>query len=113
MVKLNFETEDSESLARAAGLEVVYLPIEPDENLGHVLDRPNQSNIDAAVRELAKGGGVVAKCRHGQDRTSLVIGEYRVRVDHWSKSRARREMKERGFHAELVGLDDAWEDFTP
>jgi hypothetical protein len=51
-------------------------------------------------------------CQGGQDRTGLVIGIYRVKVDRWSKEVARNEMKVHGFHPELLGLERAWVDFN-
>jgi hypothetical protein len=113
VVKLDFESEATEDGARAAGLEVVYVPFEPDENLLHTVEAPDPVNVDRAVAELSKAGGVLAKCLHGQDRTGYVLGRYRVLHDHWTKGAAYREMLAHSFHPELVGLQHAWDEFTP
>jgi len=52
-------------------------------------------------------------CEHGQDRTGLVVACYRVRVQHWTKAAAEKEMLAHGFHKSLVGLWRTWEDFKP
>jgi hypothetical protein len=52
-------------------------------------------------------------CTHGQDRTGLIVGEYRIRSCGWTKELARKEMKEYGFHPELFGLELFWEESQP
>lgn len=44
-------------------------------------------------------------CHHGQDRTGLTVGLYRIEVQGWTAERAYREMLKIGFHPELTGLD--------
>jgi tyrosine-protein phosphatase SIW14 len=51
-------------------------------------------------------------CTHGQDRTGLVVGLYRTIHDGWTKTDAYREMLQLGFHPELRGLREFWEDFV-
>jgi hypothetical protein len=51
-------------------------------------------------------------CTHGQDRTGLVVGLYRVLRQGWLKSKAYDEMLAHGFHPELLGLVKAWEDLA-
>ena len=46
----------------------------------------------------------------GQDRTGLIVGAYRVWVQHWTKADAQREMMQRGFHPTLPGLANFWRD---
>ena len=113
VVKLDFEHEASEDGARAVGIEIVYAAFEPDENLLHTVEAPDPGNVDLAVAELSKGGGVLFHCLHGQDRTGYVAGRYRVLHDHWSKTAAYHEMLGHGFHPELPGLQRAWDEFAP
>jgi len=113
VVKLNFEEEGSDDGARAAGMEVVYLPIEPSGDVFTVFAKPDASRVDAAVAAMGAGGGVLTHCTHGQDRTGEIVAIYRIRHDHWRKSSARREMIALGFHPELPGLEDYWEDDVP
>ena len=64
---------------------------------------PLRFHIPAVLSE-----GTYVHCEHGQDRTGLIIGAYRVRVQRWSKSQAYQEMKAHGFHPLLHGLYSSW-----
>lgn len=112
VIKLNFEDEGSDDPARALGLEVHDLGIEPagDQDVfDNTFRRPDMSRVDEAVRLLLRGGGVLVHCTHGQDRTGLVVGIYRLEHDGWYKERAYDEMLAMGFHPELHGLHETWE----
>lgn len=111
VVKLNYDTEGSDQAAIDAGLTVVYLPIPPENDLPSVFEKPNSDTIQKAVEQLAKGGGVLVHCTHGQDRTGIVVGIYRVVHDGWTKDAAWTEMVNHNFHQELVGLMEFWGDF--
>ena len=43
-------------------------------------------------------------CLHGEDRTGLVVGLYRVYVDGWTPDAAYQEMLEKGFHPSYTAL---------
>jgi len=49
---------------------------------------------------------VFIHCTHGQDRTGMIMGLYRVFADQWQPKAAYAEMKKLGFHTFLFGLDD-------
>jgi tyrosine-protein phosphatase SIW14 len=49
---------------------------------------------------------VYVHCRHGQDRTGLVIGLERVFNEGWTPSAAWNEMLAHGFHVGFLGLSD-------
>ncbi len=51
-------------------------------------------------------------CKHGQDRTGLIIGLYRVKVQDWSPASAYKEMLKNGFHPEYKPLDKCFRDKT-
>lgn len=107
-VKLNFESEGSDSAASVSGIAITYLPIQPDGDLVTIIDEPDTASIFAAAEAMHAGGGVLVHCTHGQDRTGLAVGVYRVLYDGWSKDKAWDEMISRGFHVELVGLLAWW-----
>lgn len=44
-------------------------------------------------------------CLHGEDRTGMVVGLYRVFVDGWSPEAAYQEMLENNFHPSYFFLD--------
>jgi hypothetical protein len=120
VIKLNFGTEGSDDGARAAGLIVHELSIQPDgdtdifDAIGNVFQRPDPARLAEAQSILGLDwvrGGILVHCTHGQDRTGFVLGQYRVLVDGWSKSRAYGEMLQYGFHPLLHGLQEAWEDW--
>jgi protein tyrosine/serine phosphatase len=52
---------------------------------------------------------IYVHCKHGQDRTGLVIGLERVLVEGWTAQAAHDEMVRIGFHPELLGLEEYFE----
>lgn len=108
VVKLNEEREGSDAGAVKAGMTVVYLPI----SVGQQIEGgPKLSTVAKAVANMQPG--VFVHCSHGQDRTGLVVGVYRVWIDKWSKERAYQEMLANGFHPLLKGLWDYWQEKVP
>lgn len=47
---------------------------------------------------------VFVHCRHGQDRTGIVVAAYRMKVDKWSLPDAETEMQ-------AFGFNDIWVNF--
>jgi hypothetical protein len=115
VVKLNFPDEGSDDGAGRAGLEMVLLPMQPAgdkdvfDNALNTFVHPRLETVDAAVKELATKDGVLVHCTHGQDRTGLIVGVYRVEIDGWTKDAAYAEMVKLGFHPGLHGLHEFWE----
>jgi hypothetical protein len=123
VVKLNSESESTDAGAGAIHLAVVRLPITQHQQLTGSPDFG--PTIAAAVRSMSHGA-VFVHCgsdfrstpnsfprifdyQGGQDRTSLVVGCYRVWVEHKKKAEARAEMKSFHFHALLLpGLARFW-----
>lgn len=107
-VKLN--TGDDE-LARSAGLQVIHLPI---TFIQQTIGKPERSTLKSAVSAITdcETYGVFVHCTHGQDRTGLVVGAWRV-SQHWSKVQAYAEMVANGFHPILRGLYWSWEEDVP
>jgi protein tyrosine/serine phosphatase len=111
VIKLNRDSEGSDDGAVAVGLTVVKIPMPPSD-ASQVLDQPPQSDIHKAV-DLAAKGHALWHCENDWDRSGLVGFGYRTSIDKWSRSKARREALADGFHEELLGLDDAMEDYEP
>lgn len=112
VVKLNFSKEGSDAAARILGMTLYELPIQPNSREPwRVLERPDRAAIFQALGVMMGHQNVLVHCTHGADRTGLVIGMYRVLHDGWSKQDAYAEMLEHGFHPELLGLQQFWEDF--
>lgn len=105
VVKLNEESEGTDVAAEALGMNVVYVPITLYQQ---VLEQPTKDQIERAVAAVGEYGTFV-HCEHGQDRTGLVIGVWRVRSGFTPKNLARVEMDDHGFHWQLLGLSLYWD----
>ena len=55
---------------------------------------------------------IFVHCQHGQDRTGLIVGLYRVQREHWTPAAAYKEMIAKGFHKLLVFLNHYYEEKT-
>jgi tyrosine-protein phosphatase SIW14 len=55
---------------------------------------------------------IYVHCKHGRDRTGLVIGLFRVINEGWAPEDAYAEMLDYGFHPELVLLHHYFEEKT-
>jgi len=110
VVKLNTEGESSDVAAEALGIRVHYMPIPLEDQL---VFKPRKDLVVAATSIITTAfevpTSVFVHCEHGQDRTGLVIGCYRVWEQGWTKDDAWTEMKKNGFHEELLGLMLFWE----
>jgi len=119
VVKLNFEREYSDSFARVVGITTYVVSVQPEGDKDLISDitntfvRPDEKTIEEAEKLIDLSVGTLVHCTHGQDRTGYLIGRYRVNSDGWSKNDAYTEMLKYGFHPELHGLHEAWEEFTP
>ena len=126
VIKLNFEAEGTDALARAAGFDVEDFAIQPEgdrdvwDDTIDAFTQPSTVLLAQAELELADAVSRVSTdvylvhCTHGQDRTGLVIGLHRVLHEHWTAHRAWDEMIAHHYHPELVGLLAEWlEDTRP
>lgn len=104
IVKLNLEGDASDSLGISLGMTQTYCPIDFADQ---IIFKPDYDTIMKAVNAIQPGTFV--HCTHGQDRTGLVIGCYRVLKQGWTKDAAWAEMLQHGFHPELLGLTLFWE----
>lgn len=105
VIKLNERDESSDRQAIELGLKIFYHPI----NLAdQAILKPNKADVFKAVSQITTNTYI--HCEHGQDRTGLIVGIYRIQVNHWTKQKAYDEMLTHGFHKILHGLDDFWED---
>ena len=106
-IKLNMETEATDSVAVQAGIFVCHYPIDLCEQLCF---KPVPADVEAAVSAIALGTYV--HCSHGQDRTGLLVGCWRVWFQGWSKDQAWAEMLAHGYHPALLGLTLFWEQWV-
>jgi tyrosine-protein phosphatase SIW14 len=63
--------------------------------------RPEDENVDNILALIAdkKNYPIFVHCQHGQDRTGLLFGLYRVLHEGWTAERAYQEMWDYDFHA--------------
>jgi hypothetical protein len=107
-VKLNTWDEAREPKLFLNGIWVDSEPI----SLRHQLFGIDATTVNDAVETVAMRtpkNVVFIHCQHGQDRTGLIVGVYRVRFEHWPKDKAYKEMLAHGFHPALLGLKRYWD----
>ena len=107
VVKLNREDAD----ATPAGMSVHFIPL-PPATIWEAFRQPGSNEVWQAVQAMQLGGTYV-HCRHGRDRTGLVVGCYRVWIGGWSESAAAREMGALGYRWWIPGLAAFWKSVIP
>lgn len=123
--KLNRESEGSDEPARALGIQVEDLSIQPYTNPGpgEIVglelqpDPVKMARLEATLWEhkcrAGKGGVLAGHCVHAWDRTGIWGMEANVILNGWTKERAFEDAKARGFHVAYRGLVDYWEHWQP
>lgn len=60
--------------------------------------RINEKDVIQALRLIKnRKGSILIHCKHGSDRTGLVVAMYRIIVQGWSREEAINEMKLGGY----------------
>ena len=117
VIKLDYPDEVDPPLSHdsTSGLTILDHRMQPKE-IRQSLEKPDLAAITQAAKALAdladQKTPVYVHCLHGQDRTGIVIAEYRVLHDHWTPAKACHEMLTHGFHPELLDLHEAWDNFA-
>lgn len=92
-------TENEQRQVEAAGMKAIAIPI--------AMSRDGlREKVDRAVALMADPANqpVFIHCRHGQDRTGIVVAAYRMKVEGWSLADAETEMQ-------CFGFNDVWINF--
>src|SRR5262249_12221947 len=99
--------EQEEDAADGLGLRFISEPMS-------AVWKVNDDQVDRILGILADPARrpIYVHCRHGKDRTGLVIGLFRVLNEGWAPEDAYAEMLDHGFHPELVMLKEYFEDKT-
>lgn len=98
--------------AKAAGLEEFQHPMSAFEPaLSDDFDR-DQDAIQKLLATATAADPIYVHCKHGQDRTGLVIGLERVEHEKWKPADAHAEMVKLGFHTYFAGLEEYFENKT-
>jgi tyrosine-protein phosphatase SIW14 len=107
-VKLNTVREGNDDEAKRLGMMVEAFPITFCQL---TIGKPKSGKIWNAASRIQTHTYI--HCTHGQDRTGLVVGAYRVLALGWSKPEAYAEMSAHGFHPILRGLYWSWQEDVP
>jgi protein tyrosine/serine phosphatase len=109
---VNLENEpryvtEEDALAGELGMTHLSLPLSwwtrpPDEKVNEILSHMVRSNV----------APMLLHCKHGEDRTGMIIGLYRVFIQGWTPQDAYREMLDKGFHPILYALDSYFKEKT-
>lgn len=94
--------------ATAAGLTVVHAPMSAFEAAQSDRFDAQMTGVLDLLGDRTKGPFYV-HCKHGQDRTGLVIGLERVVGEKWAAKDAYNEMLRIGFHPFFLGLKHYFE----
>lgn len=109
VVKLNYDREGVDLVDPSLH---VYAMAIPPADIDDEFRGPSKEDlhkilsllVDPALRPL------YVHCTHGQDRTGIAVGVYRL-AKGWRRRDAWREMRALNFHPGLFGLFDSWEDW--
>jgi len=75
---------------------------------------PDDQEVNDILKIVANPANypIFIHCQHGEDRTGLIVGLYRVFYEQWTAKAAYKEMKKDGFHPILFLLNHYFEDKT-
>ena len=92
-------TDNERRQVEATGMKAIALPIAMSRN-------GLKEKVDQVVALMADPANqpVFVHCRHGQDRTGIVVAAYRLKMEGWSLADAEAEMQSFGFN-------DVWVNF--
>jgi len=115
VVKLDYSDEGVDDEARKLGMTVIDAEMQ-SKGFIHWSGSPKANIVNLAKAEAALSyesrWPIYVHCLYGEDRTGLVVGEFRVLHDHWRTSDAYAEMRALGFHLEIHDLHEVWEQFV-
>jgi protein tyrosine/serine phosphatase len=103
----NTEERDELSSAKAQGINVIEIPMQPEDwpHNWNLWAAPTNEQVNEAVRALEQKENwpVYIHCSHGKDRTGLIVAIYRVRNSNYCKDMAYNEMNFYGANPILFG----------
>ena len=102
---LNIDNDKSEIAietknAKSLGLRMISLPMSG-------FWKPKDAQVEKILVALRNPANypLFIHCKHGHDRTGLIMGLYRIQENNWPAQEAYAEMLQLGFHKQLVFLD--------
>jgi protein tyrosine/serine phosphatase len=103
-----WEISQEESQAKAMGFNFIREPLSAFQPFVSTAEMQSTLNILSDP----SNGTVYVHCKHGQDRTGMVIGLERVFTEGWAPADAYAEMIAHGFHPEFLGLKHFFDEQT-
>ena len=94
--------------AKHRGITIIRKPMSAFEAAESDRFDTMMDEIQAILKDPANGP-VYVHCKHGQDRTGLIIGLERVFNEQWKPADAYKEMETDGFHPFFLGLKEYFE----
>lgn len=94
-------------IANLYGIKVISTPMS-----GFWYPRDRQVQRSLRAMEDPANQPVFVHCQHGEDRTGLIVGLYRVFYQKWAPEAAWNEMEDLGFHRILFLLQEYFENAT-
>lgn len=93
-------TVNAEELqAKKLGLQFYNFPMSASAEVN-----PTQINQLLKLLQDESLFPIYVHCKHGQDRTGMVLGLYRVLIQKWTPQKAYKEMLDIGFHPQYEYL---------
>lgn len=88
------------AVAAQFGMKFVWQPMSNT-------DQPTLQQINKALETIVNPANrpVLVHCKHGSDRTGIVIAAYRIKYDHWTMAQAVTEMRQYGHFSGLFWWD--------
>ena len=93
--------------AEALGIQYVSQPLS-----GFWAPEDAQINQILSIMNDPANFPIYIHCLHGQDRTGLLVGLYRIYTEGWTPAAAYTEMLNLGFHRSLVKINHYFETKT-
>jgi len=107
------EIDSDEKWAKEVGLRWIHKPLRTTPVHDEAFDQ-KLADIEEILdpKHRSKYGAVYVHCKHGHDRTGLVVGIERVKFDLWKPEMAFGEMLCRQYHPEFLTMNKAFRHAT-
>ena len=101
------QNDEEEAAAAAVGIRYIARPMSG-------FFAPRDSEVDEILSILADKSNypIYVHCLHGQDRTGLIVGLFRVFNQNWAPTAAYDEMLQYNFHTSLFLLNSYFKNRT-
>lgn len=120
------ETAKSQGFNTIVNLEDEPLSVTEEEALANELEmthlslplswwtRPPDEKVNEILSHMVRSSAapMLLHCKHGEDRTGMMVGLFRVFIQGWTPQDAYREMLDKGFHPILYALDSYFKEKT-